>query len=414
MDVHAGIRERPRDVGHSARLVVNLGDDRLAFDVPIAAVVEDSPGRVVVGRRHDHVAAITQAAAADCAQVDAIRGQRLGKDRHRAGRVPELYDELVAHPANRTRGAARPIARYDPLVPIDEREHTLLISATEADLPSPVAAALRAPSKGLPGVVRDGGIPWATASWGDPTDPPLLLIHGVTSAAGIFWRVAPALAAGGRRVLTIDLPGHGDTGTWRGRHQFADTADDLAGFIHAAGLDVPDLAVLGHSWGGMVVAGLPRAGVIPRTLILLDPPALAREALEYMTRDPTEGSYDSLDEARSAVRAGNPSWSDGDIEAKAVGLTKFDVDGALAILLDNGEWDAGLTALAHPRAAEIPIWYIRGEHRTGGLIPETFVPALAARVGPDHVLTIAGGPHSPMRTHPEATVLAILRAVRGG
>jgi pimeloyl-ACP methyl ester carboxylesterase len=298
-------------------------------------------------------------------------------------------------------------------VPIEVHEHTLLISATEADLPSAVAAALSSPIPGEPGVVRDSGLPWATVSWGRPNDPPLLLVHGVTSAAGIFWRIAPALAESGRRVLTVDLPGHGETGTWQGRHRFADTAEDLAGFIRAAGLDVPDLVVLGHSWGGMVVAGLPTAGIVPRTLILLDPPALAREALEYMTRDPAETFYDSLDDARSAVRALNPTWSDGDVEAKAIGLTKFEVEGALAILLDNGEWDAGLMALADPRAAGVTVWYIRGEHETGGLIPETYVPALAVRVGADHVLTIAGGPHSPMRTHPDATVLAILRALDG-
>jgi pimeloyl-ACP methyl ester carboxylesterase len=298
-------------------------------------------------------------------------------------------------------------------VPIEVREHSLLVSATEADLPPAVATALRRPTKGEPGVVRDRGIPWATVSWGRPVDPPLLLVHGVTSAAGIFWRVAPALAASRRRVLTVDLPGHGETGSWQGRHRFADTADDLAGFIRAAGLDVAGLAVLGHSWGGMVVAGLPRAGIVPRPLILLDPPAQAREALEYMTKDPAETFYDSLDEARSSVRALNPMWSDGDVEAKAIGLTKFEVEGALAILLDNGEWDAGLAALADPRAAAVPIWYVRGAHEAGGLIPEAFVPRLAERAGADHVLTIAGGPHSPMRTHPEATVLAILRALGG-
>jgi pimeloyl-ACP methyl ester carboxylesterase len=214
-------------------------------------------------------------------------------------------------------------------------------------------------------------------------------------------------------VLTVDLPGHGETGSWQGRHRFADTAEDLAGFIRAAGLGVPRLAVLGHSWGGMVVAGLPRAGIRPSPLILLDPPAQAREALEYMTHDPAETFYDSLDEARASVRKLNPTWSDGDIEAKAIGLTKFEVEGALAILLDNGEWDAGLAALADPAAASVPVWFIRGEHEAGGLIPEAYVPALAARAGAEHVLTIEGGPHSPMRTHPEATVLAILRALEG-
>ena len=31
--------------------------------------------------------------------------------------------------------------------------------------------------------------------------------------------------------------------------------------------------------------------------------------------------------------------------------------------------------------------------------------------GSDHVITISGAGHSPQRTHPEATILAILRAL---
>jgi pimeloyl-ACP methyl ester carboxylesterase len=316
-------------------------------------------------------------------------------------------------PANPTRGASPSTARYDPLVPIEVREHTLLIWATEADLPPAVATALRAPTSGEPGVVRDRGIPWATISWGALDDPPMLLVHGITSAAGVFWRLGPALAATGRRVIAVDLPGHGDTGTWQGRHRHAETSEDLAGFIRAAGLDLPEVTVLGHSWGGMVVSGLPKAGIRPRTLILLDPPALDQAALDLMLEAPTETFYESLAEARAAVRDVSPGWSDGDVEAKAIGLTKFDPQGALRIMRDNGEWDAGVAALSDASTSGVAIWYIRGESRTGGLIAEDYVPKLAAMVGADRVLTIAGGPHSPMRTHPEATVLAILRALDG-
>ena len=45
------------------------------------------------------------------------------------------------------------------------------------------------------------------------------------------------------------------------------------------------------------------------------------------------------------------------------------------------------------------------------MIADEHVPALAERVGSDHVITIAGAGHSPQRTHPEATILAILRAL---
>jgi pimeloyl-ACP methyl ester carboxylesterase len=34
-------------------------------------------------------------------------------------------------------------------------------------------------------------------------------------------------------------------------------------------------------------------------------------------------------------------------------------------------------------------------------------------VGPARLVTIAGGPHSPQRTHPEATLVALLRALDG-
>ena len=39
------------------------------------------------------------------------------------------------------------------------------------------------------------------------------------------------------------------------------------------------------------------------------------------------------------------------------------------------------------------------------------VPAIAARVGADHVITIPGAPHSPQRTHPIETTATILRAL---
>jgi pimeloyl-ACP methyl ester carboxylesterase len=286
--------------------------------------------------------------------------------------------------------------------------------ATTADLPAAVAAALGDPAEPEHGVVVAGGIRWATLAWGDPLDPPLVMVHGVTSEASTFWRIGPAVAASGRRVIAVDLPGHGRTSRWSGRHRFDETARDLASFLREAGLHRPHLAVLGHSWGGMIVAALPSAGILPAVVILLDPPHLTRDQLEPMTRDPLERFYDDPEEAFAVIRRAYPDWADADVRSKADGLSRFDVEGVRAVLLDNGDWDAGLAALADPAAANVPVWYIRGELHHGGLIPEPAIPALVARAGPGHVLTIVGGPHSPQRTHPEATVLAILRSLAGG
>jgi pimeloyl-ACP methyl ester carboxylesterase len=285
------------------------------------------------------------------------------------------------------------------------------IRATAADLPLRVAAALADPRPGRERIVEVDGIRWRAIEWGDPGDPPVVLVHGVTSNAETFWRVGPAVAAASRHVLAMDLPGHGRTGSWRGRHRFAETAADLAAFIRAAGLGRADLAILGHSWGAMVAAALPAAGLRPARILLLDPPALPVAAMEAMTLDPTERRYDDLDAALAAIRNVNPGWSEGDVHAKALGLTQFEVEAARAVLVDNGDWDGGLGALADPAALGVPVWLIRGEFAAGGLIPEASVPAFEARFGPDHVTTIADAPHSPQRTRPEATVLAILRAL---
>lgn len=285
------------------------------------------------------------------------------------------------------------------------------LTATAADLPPAVAAALASPGESRPGWVEAGGTRWATMSWGDTGDPPIVLLHGVTSNAGTWWRVAPALAAAGHHVTAVDMPGHGRTQGWRGRHRFAETAADVVGFIRAAGLDQPDLAVIGHSWGAMVAARLPAAGLKPKVLVLLDPPGLTVAQFEAFVRDPTERPYATVEEAAAAMRKANPGWSDGDVAAKARALTEFNPEAVLAIVLENGDWDAALGGARLAADASVPVWVVRGEWDTGCLIPDALVPVLERQLGREHVITIRGAPHSPQRTHPEATVLAILRAV---
>jgi pimeloyl-ACP methyl ester carboxylesterase len=83
----------------------------------------------------------------------------------------------------------------------------------------------------------------------------------------------------------------------------------------------------------------------------------------------------------------------------------------LAVLRGNGDWDGGMAALRHPNATASSVWLIRGEWSTGGFIPDSKVPRIGAQLGADRVITIPGAPHSPQRTHPEATVQAILRGL---
>jgi pimeloyl-ACP methyl ester carboxylesterase len=294
------------------------------------------------------------------------------------------------------------------------------IRATTADLPPAVAAALAQAPEPRRSTVTAAGVPFAVIEWGAETSRPILLVHGVTSSSAVWWRTGPALAVAGWRVVAIDMPGHGRTGHWNGHHRFRDAADDVAAFARAAGIARADggaedpstgLVVLGHSWGAGTAAELPRAGVRPARLVLLDPVVLPQAMVAAMLDDPVERHYDDLGDAMRAIGAANRAWSYGDVLAKAEALTQVDPVAARAILLVNGDWDGGLAALRDPAAAGLETWVIRGEPPTGGLLPDEALPAFATVVGAERILTVEGGPHSPQRTHPEAFLAALLRAL---
>jgi pimeloyl-ACP methyl ester carboxylesterase len=282
---------------------------------------------------------------------------------------------------------------------------------TASTLPPPVAAALADPEPGERVTVQAAGIPWSALVWGDSGARPLLLVHGVTSSAAVWWRIGPALAATGRRVVAVDQAGHGRTGHWKGHVRFRDNADDIAAFARAAGLARAGFQVVGHSWGAVTAAALPAVGLRPVTLVLIDPPVLPLALISLEASDPAQRSYDDLDEATAAIRAAEPTWSDGDVHAKAEALIDLDEAAARAVLLENGDWDGGLADLRDPAAAGIDVWVIRGEPATGGYVGAEAVAAFEEVIGAGHVITIPGGSHSPQRLHPAETMEALLRAL---
>ena len=289
------------------------------------------------------------------------------------------------------------------------------IDACAADLSAPVRAILDEPPE--PGELRveADGIRFVARTWGDSSQPPLLLVHGITSSSDTFWRIGPALGASLERfVVAPDQVGHGRTSRWTGKVSFRDNAGSIAAFVRAAGIDRGDLAVVGHSWGGMTVAELPRAGVRPAVLVLLDPPCVPLAAIASMLDDPVERHYGDPDEALRAMARANPTWAAGDVVAKATALTEFDEPAVRAILTENGDWDGGLSALRDPAAAGVRVRLVRGDPAAGGLVADAAAHAFAELIGDANVLTIAGGAHSPMRNRVENTLVALLRALGPG
>jgi pimeloyl-ACP methyl ester carboxylesterase len=78
---------------------------------------------------------------------------------------------------------------------------------------------------------------------------PLILLHGGIGAGEMFAPILPELGAG-RRVITVDLQGHGGTADVDRPLRPELMADDIAGLLDHLELEQAD--VMGYSLGGMV------------------------------------------------------------------------------------------------------------------------------------------------------------------
>jgi pimeloyl-ACP methyl ester carboxylesterase len=99
---------------------------------------------------------------------------------------------------------------------------------------------------------------------------PLVLLHGLGASRRLWHRVAPLLAAGGRRVQAPDLPGFGDSPPAGPGFEFAAVTDALARTLRQRARRPFDL--LGSSLGGAVALQLAtRHPELVRRLVLAAP-----------------------------------------------------------------------------------------------------------------------------------------------
>ena len=94
------------------------------------------------------------------------------------------------------------------------------------------------------GVVEDGGVRIAYREW-PGAEPGVLLLHGGSAHARWWDLVAPLMSD--RRVIAMDVSGHGNTGA-RDEYGLEHWVNEVAAVL-AARFDVPPLLV-GHSLGG--------------------------------------------------------------------------------------------------------------------------------------------------------------------
>ena len=159
-------------------------------------------------------------------------------------------------------GGARVVAAYRntlrPPMPIER---------TTMTEPQPTPLDLREPDRAeLVEVNRTTLQLWC---WGDPTAPPVLLLHGGYDHGRMFDDLAPRVAELGYHAIAPDIRGHGDSGPVDTGFAWSLIQVDLALLVRDV-IGAP-VGIIAHSFGGAQAIGL--AGAFPelvRWLVVID------------------------------------------------------------------------------------------------------------------------------------------------
>jgi pimeloyl-ACP methyl ester carboxylesterase len=98
----------------------------------------------------------------------------------------------------------------------------------------------------------------------------IVFLHGIAGNAWMWLEVASLLAGAGR-ALALDFKGYGES-QWSPTQEYstADHATDLAHVVNA--LDLPEIDVVGFSWGGLVAVAFAAVDKRVRRVAMIDIP----------------------------------------------------------------------------------------------------------------------------------------------
>jgi pimeloyl-ACP methyl ester carboxylesterase len=190
------------------------------------------------------------------------------------------------------------------------------------------------------------------ADWGNPSAPPLILLHGGRDHCRSWDWTAQALRKDWH-IIAPDLRGHGDS-AWSsdGNYPMAAYVFDLAELIHAQAL--APVSIVGHSLGGNVA--LRFAGLYPQALkslvvlegLGLSPKLLAeRDAKDFLERvriwielrralaSRRQRRYSSIDAAAERMRAANTRLSADQAHQLTLHGVNENADGSYSWKYDN-------------------------------------------------------------------------------
>jgi proline iminopeptidase len=279
------------------------------------------------------------------------------------------------------------------------------------------------------GLTKSTPVPLYWAEYGDPSAPPLLLLHGGPGASHDYLLPQMLVLAERHRLVTYDQRGGG-----RSRHDddravigWQDQAADVARV--ASELHVDPLVIVGYSWGGLLAmlyaieASAGRLAPMPVQLALIDPAPVTRE-------------YRAAFEHELARRQASPEVAALRAELQASGLRERDVEAyrqrafelSVAGYFADPRQAHDLTPFRVTGRVQQTIWNSLGDYDIRGALPTLGIPALvvhgrqdpiplassedAARALGTTCIVIEGSGHVPYVEQPER-LFAALRTFLG-
>lgn len=248
------------------------------------------------------------------------------------------------------------------------------------------------------------GRPAAYDEAGDPSSGvPLVLLHGFTGGRDDFEDVLGALARD-RRVLAVDLPGHGGSAGSddASAYGLSALADWVLRFADATGCG--DLHLLGHSLGGLLaqrVAAL--ASERLASLVLMDTGlgALREDAAARVVRV----AVAARDEGPEAALAESLDGDEPDPVERRWLLERFRQLNPAAVVGGARGLVNAVPLGAFLRGIDVPVLVVHGEHdETWTLAEQRLLAATVA--GAEHVV-VPRAAHSPQRENPEVWLAAV-------
>jgi pimeloyl-ACP methyl ester carboxylesterase len=236
--------------------------------------------------------------------------------------------------------------------------------------------------------------------WGPKGAPVVVLIHGGAAHGGWWDHLAPSMAVS-RRIVAVDLTGHGSSDR-RGNYDFLTWADEIYAVAVAEGSPRPN--IVGHSMGGVVaLAAASRYHENIRGAVVIDPPGwlVCGDGLASRPLGPSVRRFHSSRELAAERFRARP------LDSSRLDFVERHVAHRSVHLTDDGwTWRFDPNVTLHDTFPESlwggergPLTLVLAER---GLLAPPQVDQLLARIGPVNTRMIPDAGHHVMLDQPLA------------